>query len=135
MPRAIKNKVPANVEKEVIRQLLEEFKKVNSIEDLNNFFKRNMTAGEKDLVLRRLAIIKFINQGKKYKEIKKILDVSNNTISNSKDIMAGRGYGQNPNRKIQYSSSLRKSKPKFKKRLRYKGAGNIIELFDPLFGE
>jgi len=135
MPRAIKHKVAENITKEVAKELLVEFKKVNSSEDLNNFFKKFMTAGEKDLIFRRLAIIKFISQGKKYKEIKKILDVSDNTISNSKDIMAGRGYGQNPNRKRKYSHLNIKRKPKFKPGLKYKGAGNIIEIFDPLFGQ
>jgi len=48
---------------------------------------------------RRIAIIKLIDQGKKYNDIKMILRISDNTISNSRDIMAGRGYGQNPNRK------------------------------------
>lgn len=135
MPRAIKNKVSKIIEKEVCIRLLAEFKKVNSSEDLYTFFNKFMTAGERDLIFRRLAIIKLINRGKKYKEIKEILNVSDNTISNSKDIMAGRGYGQNPNRKKVYSRSLIKSKPKFKNHLHYKGAGNIIEIFDPLFGD
>lgn len=133
MPRVTKNKISKLIENEVSIRLLAEFKKVNSKEDLYAFFNKFMTSGEKDLIFRRLAIIKLINQGKKYKEIKKILNVSDNTISNSRDIMAGRGYGQNPNRKRIYSRSLIKSKPKFKKGLRYKGAGNIIEIFDPLF--
>jgi uncharacterized protein YerC len=102
MPRAIKNKIVENFRKEIVKELMEEFKKVDSGENMDNFFKKFMTAGEKDLIFRRIAIIKLINQGKKYKEIKKLLDVSDNTISNSKDIMAGRGYGQNPNRKKHY---------------------------------
>lgn len=134
MPRAIKNKVAENVKKEVSKELLAEFKKVNSGENLDDFFKKFMTAGEKDLIFRRMAIIKFIDQGKKYKEIKKILDVSDNTISKSKDIMAGRGYGQNPNRKRVYSPfAQEKPKHKFKPGLRYKGAESIVNILDPLF--
>ncbi|MHB9019964.1 MAG: Trp family transcriptional regulator [Minisyncoccota bacterium] len=135
MPRAIKNKVPLDIQNKVLDELLLEFRKVNSIENLNIFFKKFMTYGEKDTIIRRLAIIKYLNNGKKYREIKKTLCISNSTISNSRDIMAGRGYGQNPNRKKVYSRSLIKSKPKFKKRLRYKGAGNIIEILDPLFDQ
>jgi len=126
MPRTTENKISENIKKEIIKELLAEFKKVNSSENLDNFFKKFMTFGEKCLLFRRMAIIKFINQGKKYWEIKKILRVSDNTISNSRDIMSGRGYGQNPNRKRKFSKLYIKQKSKAG--LKYKGAKSIIKM-------
>lgn len=127
MPRTIENKITENIEKEVVKELLTEFKKVDSSKRLDDFFKKFLTVGEKDLIFRRMAIIKFINQGNTYKEIKWILRVSDNTISNSRDIMAGRGYGQNPNRKRKYSKLYIKQKPKYRANLKYKGAENILK--------
>ena len=129
MPRTTENKITNNVETEIIKELLIEFKKVNSATNLNDFFKKFMTNGERDLVFRRIAIIKFIKQGKKYHEIKKILRVSDNTISNSVDIILGRGYGQNPNRKRVFSKKYIKVKSKYRK---YKGSESIINIINDI---
>jgi uncharacterized protein YerC len=115
------------IEKEIYQDLLKEIKNIDSHSDLDNFFNKFMTKDEKTLLLRRTAIIKLINRGKKYTEIKELLSVSDNTISNVRDILDGRGYGRNPNRKRVYS----KTKDYRKKKRQtffpdYKGAKSII---------
>ncbi|MBA4320434.1 MAG: hypothetical protein C0412_18710 [Flavobacterium sp.] len=132
MTRAIENRITENIEKEVVKELLTEFKRVDSGKKLDDFFKKFMTVAEKDLIFRRMAIIKLVNHGKKYSDIKMILRISENTISNSRDIMAGRGYGQNPNRKRIYSKLYIKQKPKFNTSRRYKGAESIIKILSDL---
>lgn len=126
MTRAKENRISENIEKEIIKELLAEFKKVDSSKSLNEFFKKFMTIPERELIYRRIAIIKLINQGKKYNDIKRILRISDNTISNSRDIMAGRGYGQNPDRKRVFSKKYLKTKPIFNRK--YKGAESILHI-------
>ena len=123
MTRAINKKLNKFIEREIYRELLKEFKNINSYNNLNDFFKKFMTDDEKDLIFRRIAVMKLIKQGKKYREIKGLLDISGNTISNVRDILEGRGYSRNPNRKRKYSISKdnrkKKSNAFFPK---YKGA-------------
>ncbi len=127
MTRAINKKLNKFIEREIYRELLKEFKNINSYNNLNDFFKKFMTDDEKDLIFRRIAVMKLIKQGKKYREIKGLLDISGNTISNVIDILEGRGYSRNPNRKRKYSISKdyrkKKSKSFFPK---YKGAESIF---------
>lgn len=130
MPRTIENRINENVEKEIIVELLKEFEKVNSEKGLENFFRKYMTTKEKDLIFRRVAIIKHLSQGKKYNDIRKLLRISNDTISKSVDIIAGRGYGQNPNRKRVFSKLYVKQKTKFVRR--YKSAATISEIINDL---
>ena len=130
MPRTIESRINENLEREIVKELLMEFKKVDSDKKLSDFFKKYMTSKERDLIYRRVAIIKYIIQGKTYKEIKGILRVSDNTISNSRDIMAERGYGQNPNRKRIFSKKYIKKKSKFRRK--YKGAPSLTEIIEDI---
>lgn len=129
MARTIIKNLDGKLEKESLRKLTEEIRKVGSVAELSDFLSKFMTAGEKKLILRRLAVIDMINHGKKYREIKEILEVSNNTISNARDIIEGRGYGNDPNRKRKYSPLVRRSKKK-PYRLKYKGADGLGTLLD-----
>lgn len=112
---------------EARRDLLKEFSDVHSPDDLHRFFAKFMTDKEINLIYRRLAVIKFMKQGKKYREIKEAMEISGNTISGVRDILMGRGYGRNPKRKRVFSETkdLRKKKREtfFPK---YKGAESII---------
>ena len=127
MANSSNKKLNKQLEDAAYKELLVEFKKVNSPERLVIFFNAFMTNSEKDLVVRRIAVMQLMAQNKKYKEIKKMLNVSDNTISNARDILDGRGYGRNPDRKRKYSpftiGKIRKRKPILPK---YKGARSII---------
>jgi len=124
----IKNiKIDKNLEKKVYSGLLQELEKVNSSDGLDRFLNKFMTPGEKIIFIRRFAVIRLLEQNIKYRDIKKLLDISSGTISNIKDITAGRGYGRNPDRKRKYSGW--KTRKKFKKfKRRYKGADSITDL-------
>lgn len=125
----VKNKkVNKGLEKKVFRELLSEFKKVNSPESIEKFFDKFMTASEKTIFVRRFTVINLLEQKKKYRDIKELLNISGNTISNIRDILSGRGYGRNPNRKGKYSESRTTKKKSKKFKRKYKGAANIIDL-------
>ncbi len=127
MARVINKNLDKAIESEIRAELLKEFKNVHSGRDVDWFFSKFMTNDEKRLVFRRLAVMKLMNQGKKYRDIKEILNISSNTISNVIDIIQGRGYGRNPNRKRQYSAMTKRKKYKSTKFFRpYKGAESII---------
>lgn len=124
----ISKKLGEQFKKEAKNKLLQEIKGISSVSDVENFLNKFFTPNEKDLILRRIVIEDFLNSNKKYREIKKILEVSSNTISNVRDIIEKRGYGNNPNRKIKYSplkksSGHKEYEPIFPK---YKGAKSII---------
>ena len=127
MARTANKKFDELIESEIYRELLKELGKIHSRNDLDGFLNKFMTNDEKALLLRRVAVIKLVNQGKKYREIKELLGISGNTISNVRDILGGRGYGRNPNRKRTYSS-FKDHKKKRRKTLfpKYKGAESII---------
>ena len=107
--------------------MYDETSQISSPDDADAFLNKFLTGAEKDLVLRRAAVIKLLEDGKKYREIKEILKISKATISNTKDILSGRNYGINPGRKRQYSKSKNFEKKKRKKLFpNYKGAESII---------
>lgn len=127
MARRISKKLNINIEKGVRRSLLKEFSGIASSDDLHNIFSKFLSEKEINLIYRRLAVIKFIKQGKKYREIKEIMEISSNTISNVQDIIMGRGYGRNPKRKKVYLEIKYFRKKKLKKIFPpYKGAESII---------
>lgn len=123
MTRISKNKLSKNLEKEALSEILKEIKKVDSLENLTNFLNGFFTAEEKKIILRRAAVIKLLKSGKKYREIKVMLEISRATISNVRDMIEGRGYGKNPNRKRKYSPGgfFPQKKKKPFSTLRYKG--------------
>ena len=125
----IKNKkLDKAVKKDVYVKLLKEFKKVESFRNLDDFLNKFMTPSEKIVFIRRIAVMKLLEQKRKYRDIKELLDISSGTISKINDIIAGRGYGKNPNRKRKYSEFKFKEHKKFKSFTRkYKGATNIID--------
>ena len=117
-------------EKEIYAELLKELKGINSPNQLMGFLNKFMTASEITLLFRRIAAIKLLEKKKTYRDIKKILGISSGTISRVADIIAGRGYSRNPNRKRKYSATTAKS-PKFKPyRRKYKGAESLINPID-----
>ncbi|MBI5147921.1 MAG: hypothetical protein HZA37_02110 [Parcubacteria group bacterium] len=127
MARLIDKRLSKKDEERVSRELLREFKAVDSFGKLNDFFKKFMTDSEREIIFRRVAAIEMIGQKKKYKEIREALNISKNTISKSKDILEGRGYGRNPDRKRRYSTMASNKKNKNKSILpKYKGARSII---------
>ena len=124
----IKNKkLDKALGKEVFAELLKEFQKVNSFNRLEEFLNKFMTFGEKTLFIRRIAVIKLLERKISYRNIKSLLDISTGTIRKINDIVAGRGYGKNPNRKRKYSTFLNQ-KPFKPFRRKYKGAPNLIDL-------
>lgn len=132
MRRAKNKNLDKIIEKEIYADLLRYFKRVNSHEDLDLFFNKLITLAEKNMILRRLAAMKLIKQGKKYRQIRKIYDISNDVISKASETLKGKGYGKNPDRKKKYSS-FSSGKKRFKPFTRkYKGAENIINIFDYL---
>lgn len=128
MARVNNKKLEEFIEKEIYRELLKEFKNINSVSDLDNFFGKFMTDDERTLFFRRIAVIKLLKQNKKYRDIKKLLGISSGTISKVADIIAGRGYSRNPDRKRKYSALSTPKKIKKNHGLRYKGAENILNL-------
>ncbi|OGY64580.1 MAG: hypothetical protein A3I89_02685 [Candidatus Harrisonbacteria bacterium RIFCSPLOWO2_02_FULL_41_11] len=124
----IKNKkLNKALEKEIASELLKEFKKINSFNQAEEFLNKFMTSDEKILFIRRIAVIKLLEKKRKYRDIKELLGISSGTISKISDIIAGRGYGKNPNRKRKYSV-FRQEKTFKPFRRKYKGATNIIDL-------
>jgi len=122
------SKLPKELKDRATAQMLTELRGVESAGDLKRFFARFFTEDERELAVRRMAVMMLLNKGSTYREIKEGLDVSKATISNVKDIIAGRGYGRNPGRKRIYSSPASRDRKRGEKifRLKYKGARSII---------
>jgi len=56
------------------------------------------TKDEKDLTIRRFVIADMLIRGIKYRDIQKVTDISQTTISKVKDILDKNGYGKKPGR-------------------------------------
>lgn len=126
----IKNKkLDKAVEREVCIELLKEFKKVDSFCNLDYFLNKFMTPSERIILTRRIAVMKLLEQKRKYRDIKELLGISSGTISKINDIITGRGYGKNPNRKRKYSNSTIFKKIIKKRGLRYKGTSGLLDPF------
>ncbi len=120
------------LEEGALKKILPEFKKINTTRQVDEFLGKFMTDGEKSIFIRRLVIISLLEKNKKYRDIKKELRVSGGTISGAKDILRGRNYKQNPNRRRKHSGSgMLPVKPfrKFKRRIRYKGTSGALDPF------
>jgi uncharacterized protein YerC len=81
MVRITKRGINKKLEKFILKNLFKEIKKSKTIEDLNRILNRLLTAEEQIMIKKRLAIIIFLKQGKRNKDIKQTLDVSKATIS------------------------------------------------------
>src|SRR3989344_7993625 len=114
MAPVINKKINEFLQKEIVKELLKEIRVISSEKDLDGFFNKFMTPNEKNLIIRRMAAIKLLKQGKRYRKIKELLNISGNTISGAKDILENRGYKRNPNRKIHYSPLARTRKKKYR---------------------
>jgi len=126
----IKNKkLDKAAEKDVYAELLKEFKRVDSFRDLDYFLNKFMTPSERIIFTRRIAVMKLLGQKRKYRAIKELLGISSGTISKINDIIAGRGYGKNPNRKRKYSPFAASKKIKKRYGLRYKGTSGFLDPF------
>lgn len=126
--RISKKKFTAELEKESLQELFGAIGNIRTIRDMDLFLNTFFTTDEKQAILRRSAIVRLLQNGKKYKEINDLLDVSKNTISNARDMIEGRGYGRNPNRQRVYSNLAPKTKERRKPILtrKYKGASSIF---------
>ncbi len=135
MSKISDRKLAKFLEKNALEDFFVEFKKINSQGQFNDFLNKFLTDSEIAILIRRLVIIDLLKKNTKYRDIKKKLRVSGNTISGVRDILSGRNYRHNPNRKRKYSeSSLLPAKPrkKFRRIRRYKGAIGIFDLFPDL---
>ena len=128
MARVANKKLDKSFEKEVVKELLKEIGGVVSKNDLYEFFNKFMTDSERQLIFRRIATIKLLGRGEKYRKIREILNISNDTISNVQDILKKRGYGRNPDRKRKYSPLILNKQKRRRKYLlpRYKGGESIF---------
>lgn len=124
----LNKKLSSNLEKETATFLLKEFKNISSEQNVYYFFKKYMTKSEKEKFFKRIATLILLNKNRKYRDIKKILNVSGDNISKSRDVLNGGGYGENSKRKRRYSNLSYFKKSSERKRLRYKGTSG---LFDP----
>jgi len=104
MAYIIKDKLDRNIKEVALKILLSSITSINSVGKLRNFLNKFLTSDEQILLLRRVAVIELIDQGKTYRKIKEILKTSSRTISGVKDILSGAGYNRR-NKKKKYSSS------------------------------
>ncbi|GEM_PF-6481949 len=125
----VNKKISKVFEKEAANILLKEFKNVSSEADLYKFFEKFMTDLEKENFFKRIAVILLLNKNIKYRDIKELLGISGNTISRVRDILEGRGYSRNPNRKRKYSNRVSFRKVIKRRGLRYKGTSGLLDPF------
>ena len=133
MPRLPDKKLEKFIEWEIYQDLLRGVKNINSIESLDNFFNKFITKTEKSIFFRRIAAMKLIKLGRKYREIKDILDTSNDTISRATGMLRGIGYNKNPDNKRKYSAPIYvKNKKRRHYGLKYKGSSGISGMIDDI---
>ena len=116
-------------EKEAVSILLKEFKSVSLEIDLSKFFEKFMTNLERENFLKRIVVMILLNKNNKYRDIKELLGVSGDTISKVRDILEGRGYSINPNRKRKYSNRVSFRKVIKRRGIRYKGTSGLLDPF------
>ena len=120
-------KLTAVLRKQSLARLLNEIKMVKSATDLDKFFGEILTEDEKEIILRRVIVADMLERKLKYREIEEALNISRLTISKVRDMLAKRGYGRSPGRKIVYSGDADQKKRRQKPLLGYyKGARSII---------
>jgi uncharacterized protein YerC len=126
MPKISKNKLSAELKNKSLEVLLDRINKIKSLKDVDDFLNHIITDREKEIILRRLSAIILRKRGKKYRDIENLLEISKATISRSKQILSGDGYGRNLGKRI-YSQDRPKGKRERKRLLPpYKGAKSII---------
>ena len=81
MVRITKRGITEELDGLFLNRLLKEIKHINKKEDLIKFFNQYLTAEEQIMIKKRLAILLFLKEGKRPKDIQEGLDVSRTTIS------------------------------------------------------
>ncbi len=119
-------KLDHDLEKASLRVIVREVGRINSVDDLSLFFRKYFTDSEKDMLIRRAAISVLLENGTSYRKIGNLLEVSQGTISRARDLVDGRGYGRNSERKGRYTPSFSKARKEKKIFKKYKGAESII---------
>ena len=120
-----RRKLPLPLEKEAVEILLREIGRVRFERDLISFFDKYLNESEKEIIVRRVIVGILLERKMSYRKIRNLLEISQSTISNVRDILENRGYGRNPKRRRVYSY---KRKPRKRRSLLgyYKGAPSII---------
>lgn len=126
MPKILKNKLPPELKTQSLEILLGRIEKIKSSKDLEKLLNDILTDKEKEAILRRLSAIILRKQGKKYRYIENLLEISKATISRSKQILSGDGYGKNLGKRVYSSSRLTEKKERKRLFRPYKGAKSII---------
>jgi uncharacterized protein YerC len=104
MVMVVNKKLNKNLEEQAATELLEEVKEIKSRRDLEKFLNKFFTRDEKKVLLRRLVVTELLKEGRKYRDIVGLLDVSKDTISAAQDILLGFGYDKR-DKKRRYSES------------------------------
>lgn len=126
MPIVSKKKLTPELTNGCLKLLCKKISKIGTASDMNNFLDVYFTPVEKNTILRRAAAIILLKNRTKYRDIENLLDTSKATISKTKQILSGDGYGKNLNKRV-YSKSKLEEKKERKRFLRpYKGAKSII---------
>lgn len=81
MVRVTKRGITPELDKRILDSLLKEIGKIKNRKDLNNFLVKLLTADERLMVKKRLAVLLFLKDGKRKKHIGEILDISRTTIN------------------------------------------------------
>ncbi|MCL5114913.1 MAG: trp operon repressor [Patescibacteria group bacterium] len=120
-----RRKLPLPLEKEAVGILFREVSRVRSERDLISFFDKYLNESEKEIIVRRVIVGILLERKMSYRKIRNLLEISQSTISNVRDILENRGYGRNPKRRRIYSYNR---KPRKRRPLLgcYKGAPSII---------
>jgi len=126
MKHVPKKELSQNLRKESSNLIIRDINKIKSSTDLLIFLGKFFTDKEKDLIMRRAAVEILLESGATYRKIKNLLEISQGTISRVRDVLDGRGYGRNPDRKRIYSSFPRRKRKERKLFRPYKGAESII---------
>lgn len=131
MTKVLRGKLNERGRREILSVFLNFIGKIESVADANNFLDLFFTRDEKELIFRRIAIMRLIARGKSYREIRAYIGASNNTISETRDILNGSGYRKR-NKKKQWSFHPAKDKrrlipppPAYSGRGRWKFLNNL----------
>ncbi len=127
MPRGFLLKLDPKLEMKVVRSLTREILRLRDPNTVVKFLERFFTKEEIKFIMRRIAIAQLLQEGKTYRQIRKFLGVSQNTISNAGKIIKGKNYDISQERKKQHLNLFPSKNKKEKKLFRpYKGAESIV---------
>ena len=118
-----KKKLSRKLESRSLGLLFKQIQLVKNNRDLRALLTMILTGYENDLIIRRFIVADMLRKGVRYRDIQKVTDISQTTISKIRDILNKNGYGKKPGR----NKALLK-KPVIRKPLlgTYKGASSIL---------